>query len=251
MTFSAEQSLGSLVTADARIAAIFEAHRIDYCCGGHRSLAEACAQSNQSAEHILQEIHALATIASTTASSDEEQIDWEALSLSELVDHIQETHHVYVRNEVPRLLDLVHTVTSVHCLNHPELVDIKITFDDLCADLAAHMQKEEQVLFPMIKELDHANNRRAPHSPFGNAQNPIRVMESEHEDAGKALQLLRELSDDYAIPSDSCNSYTLMLNGLEAFEKDLHRHVHKENKCTSPSKTLLAINKQHRSAQSH
>ena len=230
MTFSAEQSLGSLVTDDYRIAAVLEQHNIDFYCGGQRSLAAACEDNNCSAESVLQEINAL----SAKNANDDNHIDWDKISLSDLVDHIQNTHHLYIQNEVPRLLDLVHKVTAVHCLNHPELVDIKITFDDLCAELAGHMQKEEQVLFPLVKELDNTQSGQALNFHCGSVHNPIRVMEAEHDNANKALALIRELSDNYSIPSDSCNSYSMMLHGLEAFEKDLHRHVHKENNILFP-----------------
>ncbi len=161
--------------------------------------------------------------------------DLRQVSLSGLINHIEETHHVYVRSELPRLHELVEKVSAVHCLNHPELVEVREIFRNVVEELDAHMQKEEQVLFPIIKEIEYAKpGSTMPSFHCGSVQNPMRVMEVEHDSAQQAFERIRYLLKDYEIPQDTCASYTEMLNGLADFEADLLQHIHKENDILFP-----------------
>ena len=147
--------------------------------------------------------------------------------MTELADDIEQTHHAYLRDELPRLRDLVKKVSAVHGQVHPWLTVLGSVYAELVAELDPHMLKEEQILFPMIRELDQATT--APSFHCGNVGNPIRMMEMEHRNAGDALDRMREMTNDYEIPEGACNSFRAMLTGLEHLEADLHLHIHKEN----------------------
>lgn len=153
-------------------------------------------------------------------------------SLTELCDHIEQTHHAYLKQELPRLTEMVAKVVDAHGESHPELVTVKEVFATLKAELEPHMFKEEQVLFPAFRQLEQSADD--PSFPFGTVANPIRMMEQEHDDAGYALSRLHALTRDYQVPQEACNTYRAMLAGLRQLERDMHRHVHKENSILFP-----------------
>jgi regulator of cell morphogenesis and NO signaling len=148
------------------------------------------------------------------------------MSMTELADHIEQTHHAYLRSELPRLTRLVDKVTSVHGEAHAWLEDVRTVFAGLVAELEPHMMKEEQILFPMIRDIESGGSGA---SHCGSIENPIRVMEHEHDNAGQALERLRELTNGFVAPDGACNSFRAMLDGMETLEADLHQHIHKEN----------------------
>jgi regulator of cell morphogenesis and NO signaling len=157
-------------------------------------------------------------------------------SLAELIAHILQTHHVYVRREVPELEKLIEKVHAKHGGNHPELQQIRGVFHGLAQELATHMMKEEAVLFPYIERMEESVVQHEPifPAPFGTIANPVRMMEHEHDNAGAALKALRGASRDYTPPSDACTSYQALYTGLANFEKDLHQHIHLENNVLFP-----------------
>lgn len=219
-------TVGELVAERAGRSRIFEELGIDYCCGGRKPLEQACAELGLDLQQVLQQLE----------ESDREPVpderDWTQAKMTELADHIEQTHHVYLRNELPRLTELTGKVGRVHGENHPELVEVNSVFLGLRAELESHMQKEEQILFPIIRELESADAARGFHC--GSVNNPIRVMEHEHDNAGRALSRLRELTGGYQVPGDACGTYRAMLDALEHLEKDLHLHIHKENNILFP-----------------
>lgn len=158
--------------------------------------------------------------------------DLEALTLTALCDHIEVTHHVYLRRALPVLWDQVHTVRDVHGGRQPRLAELTAVFEALVADMDAHMQKEEQILFPMIRTLDKGGERAEFHC--GTIANPIRVMEMEHDGAAAALQQMRALTDGYQPPAGACTTYRAMLAGLSELERDMGVHVHTENNLLFP-----------------
>jgi regulator of cell morphogenesis and NO signaling len=210
---------------------VFENYRIDYCCGGHRTFADACQTAGADAEDVLKEINECLESAVPT------ELDWVAqASLSRLIDYIVAKHHAYTEYEIKNLTPLMAKVASRHGANHPELFKLEELFAALCSELAPHLQKEERMLFPYIKELEDFKVKRekAPMSCFGTVNNPVSVMLREHDAAGEILRTLREVSRDYAVPGGACTSYTALLTRLEAFEKDLHQHIHLENNILFP-----------------
>ena len=211
---------------------LFEKLKIDYCCGGNKPLAEACASAGLDVDNVI------ALLAQTTPANpnDDNAAAFQNLSVTELITHILDTHHVFTKSEMDRLQSLADKVLSAHGGNHPELIHLDELLTRLCADLKPHMFKEEQVLFPYIVALANAvdQNRAAPFAPFGTVNNPIRMMMREHDTAGDILRELRAVTSDYKVPADACISYQTLYQALEDFEKDLHQHIHLENNILFP-----------------
>jgi regulator of cell morphogenesis and NO signaling len=211
---------------------IFEKMKIDYCCGGNKSLQEAC----ESAGVKIADLELLFEQAAESAAPLNGLLDFQNLSLTELIGHILARHHVYTKEEMSRLQPLIAKVIGAHGENHVELGQIGDVFQQLCADLTPHMAKEENVLFPYLEELEASflQNSPAPFAPFGTVKNPVRMMMMEHDTVGDLLHELRALSADYAAPADGCISYQTLYQALEVFEKDLHQHIHLENNILFP-----------------
>jgi len=210
---------------------VFENYKIDYCCGGHHYFLDACRNANADALNVLKEINDCLESATVT------ELDWvKDASLAKLIDYIVDKHHVYTQYEINNLTPLMAKVASRHGENHPELYTLKELFGDICDDLAPHLLKEERVLFPYINELEdfQIKNGKVPMSCFGTVRNPVGMMMREHDTAGEILRSMREVSHDYEIPEGACPSYTALLTRLEAFEKDLHQHIHLENNVLFP-----------------
>ncbi len=210
---------------------VFEKYGIDYCCGGHKPLADACAAANVDVNEVLKGIEN-----GGSATSNDNAKDWRRESLTALVEHINSTHHVYVKEEVPRLLQLIAKVVAAHGANHPELLTVQQTFSGLGQELSMHLMKEEQILFPYVAQAERSAKTGEPLPPscFGTVQNPVRMMMMEHDSAGTALKELREATSDYAVPGDACISYKTLYQALQDFEKDLHQHIHLENNILFP-----------------
>lgn len=216
-------SLGALVSAHPELARELERRHLDYCCGGGRSLSDACAALGLDPAVIADELSAGAVAIDPT---------WTSMGASDLVDHLVATHHRYLWSELPRLSALVAKVVSVHGERHPELLDIAARFEAVRADLEPHMRREEEVLFPMIREL--ATATAAPSFHCGSLRNPISVMLREHDAVGELLTQLRELTNDYQPPADGCASYVACFAALAELEQDTHVHIHKENNILFP-----------------
>jgi regulator of cell morphogenesis and NO signaling len=223
-TIDPQMTLGALVNADPDLAREFERRGMDYCCGGGQSLADACEERGLDPTVTVSEL----TAASTTGDAAE----WSTMGAAALVDHLEATHHRYLWDELPRLSALVAKVVSVHGERHPELHAIAACYEEARADLEPHLSKEEQVLFPMIRELATASS--APSFHCGTLQNPISVMLREHDAVGELLTQLRQLTNDYSPPADGCASYVTCFAALAELEADTHLHIHKENNLLFP-----------------
>lgn len=221
-----QEPVGRIVARDPRVARAFEKHKIDYCCQGRTTLEEACQQAGLSLDDVLNDIVAVQKEAPV------EETDWNRTSLTELADHIEETHHTFLRVELPRLTQLIDKVVNAHGGRHPELIQVRSIFQDFRNELESHMMKEEQVLFPAIRAME--SSEQPPAFPFGSVENPIRMMEHEHDDAGNALKAMRELTNDWEPPRDACPTFRVMLSTLADLEQDLHQHIHKENNILFP-----------------
>jgi regulator of cell morphogenesis and NO signaling len=232
MSVTAEKTLRELAVEMPATTRVFEKLGIDYCCGGNRTLEQACRAANVRFDQVLDSL-ALADEAAQTARTDR---DWQIEPLSDLITHIQDTHHKYVREEIARLGPLFDRVCSVHGENHPELVRMRATFGGLAQELTMHMMKEEMVLFPYIERLEEAAIEKVPAlpAPFGSVQNPVAMMMHEHDDAGKALRDMRQASNGYTAPPEACVSYQTLYKALAEFEADLHQHIHLENNILFP-----------------
>lgn len=240
MSISATKLVKDLALEIPTATNIFEKFGIDYCCGGTKSLQDACASVGVATNEVVDMLDQ----ASQLKNISQEFGDWRKQKLANLVNYILVTHHAYVKTEIPRLTTLLAKVVNKHGINHKELYKVEEKFTLLTQDLNAHMHKEEQVLFPYIISFEEAKEKNfpLPQSCFGKISNPIRVMFSEHDVAGEILRQIRVLTNDYTVPKDACTSFTLLYQGLEAFEKDLHKHVHLENNVLFPRAIELENN---------
>lgn len=220
------QTVGELVRENPARSRVFESFSIDYCCGGKVPLESACRKKGLDPQRIVEALEI------ADSNSPPNGADPSDMGLAELADHIEATHHAYLRDELPRLDFITRKVAGAHGDREPRLHQIQEVFLACREELEAHMLKEERVLFPMIRELDGSQGPVSFHC--GSLANPIRMMEHEHDNAGHALQQLRSLTDGYTPPDWACNTYRAMLDGLATFEQDMHQHVHKENNILFP-----------------
>jgi len=226
----ATRTVGQVVASDFRAAAVFERFGIDFCCSGRRTLEDACLAAAADPDAVVRALDALPPPGET---SDDDAAHW---PVPRLIDFIVSTHHAYVRASMPSILRHLAKLSDVHGTRHPELMRVEAYFELLRIDLDQHMLKEEQVLFPYVRDLaESAGACGVTRSPFGTVANPIRMMEREHQEAGDALRIIRELTLGYTAPADGCATYEIAMGELLQFERDLHRHVHLENNVLFPA----------------
>jgi regulator of cell morphogenesis and NO signaling len=229
MSATIEKTVRELALEIPAATRVFERLQIDYCCGGNRTLDEACRSAGVPVDRVI------AALEGENAGSGVDR-EWTVEPLAELVAHIQSTHHVYTREAIARIPRLIEKVVAAHGANHPELRRIETVFAGLAQELAMHMMKEEMVLFPHIVRAEEASLAGEPAlpPPFGTVRNPVRMMEHEHDSAGEALRELRGLSSDYTAPADGCLTYRTLYGAMAEFEADLHQHIHLENNVLFP-----------------
>jgi len=237
MSVTTDKTVRDLALEQAGAARIFEGFGIDYCCGGKQSLEQACRAANVSVERVLGAL----TAAQQSESDTSQHVDWQTAPLGDLISHIKNTHHKYTRAEIARLGPLFDKVCSVHGERHPELFQLRTTFQGLAQELGTHMMKEEMILFPYIERMEESVIQKEPilPSPFGSVQNPVSMMEHQHDSAGNALRALRATSNGYAAPPDGCATYQALYKALAEFETDLHQHIHLENNILFPRAVAL------------
>ncbi len=244
MSVTTEKTVRELVLENPAVTRVFEKLGIDYCCGGNQSLERACHAANLAVDQVLDSLE-MAEQATRAEQAEQKVHDWQKEMLGDLVAHIKSTHHKYTREEIARLGPLFVKVCSVHGQNHPELVEIRTTFAGLAQELTMHMMKEEMVLFPYIVRMEEAVIQNEPilPPPFGSVQNPVSMMEHEHDSAGNALRAMRQASVGYTPPGDACISFQTLYKALADFEADLHQHIHLENNILFPR--AIAMEKSH------
>ncbi len=227
-----EKRVGELAAEYPAAMRIFEKLGIDYCCGGSKTLEEACRETGLPWSLLSESLDSVLRAPAAAAPGQ----DWNTAPLTDLVAHIRNTHHQFTRTEIARLEALLQKVFPVHGKNHAELAKIQATFGDLAQELSTHLMKEEMVLFPYIERMEEAVLEQSPvlPAPFGTVRNPVMMMMHEHDGAGEALREMRAASDDYTAPADACASYRELYRALAAFEADLHQHIHLENNILFP-----------------
>ena len=240
MSAIAEKTVRELALESSTATRVFERLGIDYCCGGGKSLEEACRGANLSLEQVQSELDGAEQQANTGSARD-----WQREPLTDLIAHINGTHHKYVRQEIARLAPLFEKVCGVHGKNHPELLHMQAIFRGVAQELTHHMMKEEMVLFPYIVRMEEAVIQRDPvlPPPFGTVANPVAMMEHEHDSAGQALRAMRAAGNGYEPPEGACASYQALYRALAEFEADLHQHIHLENNILFPR--AIAMEKEH------
>lgn len=209
---------------------VFERFGIDYCCGGRKPLAEACAAGNVEVDAVIAALEAAGSIPGLPAD------DWADKSLARLSAHIVSTHHAYVKRELPRLAALAHKVVGRHGGTKPELPVIQSRLAQLDEELMQHLAKEERVLFPYVVSLEQAiaDGSAKPCGCFGSVADPIAMMTEEHDAAGTLIAEIRSLSQNFTVPEGACPTFHAFYDGLRELEQDLHQHIHLENNILFP-----------------
>jgi regulator of cell morphogenesis and NO signaling len=227
---SSESRLRAIALAQPATIRVFERFHLDYCCGGNRPLAEACAEKGIAAETVL------AALAEATANVEPCVQDFARTTLAQLIRHIVQTHHAYVRGELPRLLPMAESSVAKHSPIYPEIDMVDRQLRQLADELIFHLNKEERILFPYIEALEqsHLNDGPVPHACFASMESPVQAMLNEHDAAGALLREMRSATRDFAPPPGACPTLVGLYHGLDAFERDLHRHVHLENNLLFP-----------------
>lgn len=230
------ETLGQIAAKDLRKAEVFKKYGLDFCCGGKKTVKQACEEKGLDVTKVEQELQ----------QADKNSVSHRPLPYTEwgsgfLADYIVNTHHAYIRKVLPELGGYAAKVARVHGNQHSELLLIKQLVENIAAELSAHIIKEEEVLFPYIKQLVISTGQSMPLQTvhFETVQHPINLMEMEHETVGKAVENIRMLSKDFTLPEDACASYSLFYRLLEEFESDLHTHIHLENNILFPAALKL------------
>jgi regulator of cell morphogenesis and NO signaling len=230
MTVDTNVTVADLAAGSLGAVRVFERLGIDYCCGGKRPLAEVCAEKGLEPEAVQRELNA----GNSSSSGDR---DWNSAPLLDLVSHIVNTHHGYLRRELAPLQARLEKVYRVYNERYgPTLTGLPQEFERLRAELELHTTKEERILFPAIVAAEAAVHAWAPPpaNPFGSIRNPIRMMESEHEGTGRGLEEIRRITNNFEIPEYACNTFRALMSGLQELEQDLHLHIHLENNILFP-----------------
>ena len=232
MSVTTERTVRELALEKPGAARVFEKLGIDYCCGGKQTLEQACRTASIPVDEVLEALE----VSPPSGQDFPENGDWQTAPLAHLISHIKNTHHKYTREEIARLSPLFEKVCSVHGERHPELFELRATFQGLAQELTTHMMKEEMVLFPYMERMEESVIQREPilPPPFGTVQNPVTMMMHEHDSAGNALRTMRQQSANYTPPADACVSYGTLYKALSDLESDLHQHIHLENNILFP-----------------
>ncbi len=232
---TSEPTVAQFVAANHHAANVFKKYGIDFCCSGKKPLAQACTEKGVDAGAVLHDLGELPTEDVLPSQ------DFRSWDVGFLTDFIVQTHHRYLYAELPMLREYTAKIARVHGERHPELREVFVVFAALQAELEDHLQKEEKVLFPYITRLSMAaeTGQTLIAPPFQTAENPVRMMEQEHESVGEMLERLRVLTRDFALPADACNSYRVTFAKLAQLEKDLHQHIFLENNILFPKAIAL------------
>lgn len=219
MGIEGTMKVGHLAAEHPLATRVFARHGIDFCCGGGKPLAKVCEDRDLDLDAVIAEIEA-----ELEQWPEDAESRWTDAPLGDLIEHIVGTYHASLREELPRLSQMVAKVVRAHGDKEPErLPELVAVLGGLRAELESHMLKEERVLFPLIRQGRGAM-----------AAAPVSVMEHEHEEAATALRRLRALTDDYRVPAEACNTWRALWHGLADLERATHQHIHLENNILFP-----------------
>lgn len=229
-----EETIGELAAKDLRKVEVFKKYGLDFCCGGKKTVKEACADKGIDVVAVEKELQETDKV---MAKNPLPYNDW---NLDFLADFIVNNHHAYIKKILPEIRQYAYKVAQVHGGRHPELPEVQTLVEEVAEELTGHMEKEEKILFPYIKKLVAADpSQGIGQSQFGTIKNPINMMEYEHETVGNILNEIRSLTQNYQLPEDACASYTVLFKMLDEFEEDLHTHIHLENNILFPKSEKL------------
>ena len=231
-----EETIGEMAAKDLRKAEVFKRYGLEFCCGGQKPLAEACADAGVAVDAVEEALSQLPREAPAQPAHDYNK--WE---LDFLSDYIVQVHHRYVREQTPLLRDLAAKIAGHHGPAHEELYAIQTHVEELLTEMQHHQIKEEKILFPFIKQMVQCKQQGVPfaHPPFGTIESPVEMMLEDHRHVADQIHAIARLSSDYTVPADGCESYRLFYHSLEAFDQDLHLHLHLENNILFPKAVRL------------
>ncbi|CAM1354644.1 iron-sulfur cluster repair di-iron protein [Tenacibaculum insulae] len=234
MVLENEKTVANYVAENIKTAHVFKKHGIDFCCGGNITVAEACAKKNVEVAILEKELEAVDAVKDVIEDYNKWELDF-------LMIYIENVHHNYVRESLPLISEYANKVAKVHGHHYTEVVKINQLFHEVANELLSHMQKEEEILFPFIKQLVDAKKEgiKSVAAPFGTVNNPIRMMEQEHESAGDIFKEIATLTNNYTPPAEACNTFKALYAKLDEFEQDLHQHIHLENNILHPKAIVL------------
>ena len=227
------KTVAEVVAENIKTAHVFKKYGIDFCCGGGITIDKACEKKDVDFSQLKDELLAV--------DEAPKAYNYNAWKLDFLIDHIINIHHTYVEESIPLILQYSNRVAKVHGHHYSEVIEINKLFTDVANELASHLQKEETILFPYIKKLTVNKNEgeQLSKSPFGSVNNPIAMMEEEHETAGDIFKEIARLTNNYTPPEGTCNTFKALYAKLDEFEQDLHQHIHLENNILHPKAKLL------------
>lgn len=235
MKINRENIIGELVAEDYRTAGVFKKYGIDFCCHGNRKIDDACIEKGIDPQQIISEL------GNVMGEQNNAATDYNSWPLDLLADYIEKKHHRYVETKLLEIKPYLSKICQVHGDRHPELFEIQAEFAASTGELAAHMKKEEFILFPFVRKMEKAKQERlklnTPH--FGSVKNPVQMMMDEHATEGDRFSKIEELSNHYTPPQDACNTYKVTFALLKEFEQDLHLHIHLENNILFPKTIAL------------
>jgi regulator of cell morphogenesis and NO signaling len=227
------KTVAEVVAENIKTAHVFKKYGIDFCCGGGITIDKACEKKKLDYSKLKEEL--------LKVDEAPKAYNYNSWKLDFLIDHILNIHHTYVEESIPLILQYSNRVAEVHGHHYTEVIEIKKLFNEVANELTSHMKKEELVLFPYIKTLLYNKSVGKPLilPPFATVNNPIAMMESEHESVGDIFKEIARLSNNYTPPEDACNTFRALYAKLDEFEQDLHQHIHLENNILHPKAKRL------------
>ena len=228
-----EKTVAEVVSENIKTAHVFKKYGIDFCCGGGITIDKACKQGKIDFDNLKNELLAVDEVT--------RGYDYNKWELDFLIDHILNVHHTYVEESIPLILQYSEKVAKVHGHHFIEVVEINTLFKEIANELTSHMNKEETILFPYVKQLIKSKNDGLYFETpsFGSVNNPIQMMEEEHESAGNIFKEIAILTNNYSPPKEACNTFRALYSKLDEFEQDLHQHIHLENNILHPKAIRL------------
>ena len=228
-----EKTVAEVVSENIKTAHVFKKYGIDFCCGGGITIDKACKQGKIDFDNLKNELLAVDEVT--------RGYDYNKWELDFLIDHILNVHHTYVEESIPLILQYSERVAKVHGHHFIEVLEINNLFKEIANELTSHMKKEETILFPYIKQLLESKNEGLDFEipSFGSVNNPIQMMEEEHESAGNIFKEIAILTNNYSPPKEACNTFRALYSKLDEFEQDLHQHIHLENNILHPKAIRL------------
>jgi regulator of cell morphogenesis and NO signaling len=214
------KTIAEIVSDDISTASVFKKYQLDFCCGGGKTIAKACENKEINIEDLLDDLE------NVNVDKSNPNLNFKDWKLDFLIDYIVNIHHTYINENVGVINEFAQKVATVHGEHNPENIEIANLFVALSNELLAHMQKEERILFPAIKQMVQNDNKDFP---FGSIDNPVRMMEHEHDDAGDIIKKIQQLSNNFTPPAHACNTYKALYHKLDEFANDLFQHIHLEN----------------------